>query len=167
MNDSNGWARTRVKVLSVASLTGLVVGCEAVPVSGQKPDRVQAVKMLQPSSIEIDLGEVRPGGQKNAIFRLANNGTTEIEIARIRTSCACLRVELTKTTVRPSEPIEAKVLLDLRVEPDFTGSLGVDVEGFGPAGEKLFAVLVLVAVLVESKGPQKESKGRLNPCYPP
>lgn len=79
-------------------------------------------------SRSIDLGTIQCGGRAKARFRLTNDSDSEIEIVEARTSCSCLRVELTARRIAPNEAAEGMVTLDLADEPGFTGGLCPELE---------------------------------------
>jgi hypothetical protein len=43
---------------------------------------------------------------------LTNKGREELEIRKIQGNCACLTLEIPKTTLRPGESIELKITFD-------------------------------------------------------
>jgi hypothetical protein len=80
----------------------------------------KSLPLLKPSVSEIDFGVVAAGGQKDASFKLTNRSPVRVEVAGAKTSCDCLRVELSSRSIRPAETVEARALLDLRLESNFT-----------------------------------------------
>lgn len=70
-----------------------------------------------------------------------------MEMIEITSSCDCLRVELLSQLLVPSQQVEGFIELDLRKEPEFTGSLGINVTGRGTKGERVFEMEVHVAVV--------------------
>lgn len=72
-----------------------------------------------------------------------------MEVSEITSSCDCLKIELAKRLLSPSEKIEGRIVLDLRKEPQFLGNLGIKVDGTGRKGEPVFAIEVHVDVDAE------------------
>jgi len=82
----------------------------------------------------VSLGVVSRGQRANAAFSLANRGSLTLTIERIETSCACLSTTPGPIAIEPG----GKKLLDIQfdpfVEPDFHGSLSIDVTGYARSG---------------------------------
>lgn len=95
---------------------------------------------------KMDLGQVRPGSQKSRAFWLTNRSGTPVEVAEITSSCDCLKIGLPGRILVPEQKVEARIDLDLRKEPQFTGNLDISVTGRGKKGEMVFAMKVRVSV---------------------
>jgi hypothetical protein len=98
------------------------------------------------SEAHIDLGTVPAGGQKECTVFLTNRTERAVEVSEVATSCDCLNVDLANPVVPPSGKVSARVRLDLRGEPEFTGGLRVLVNGKGKSKEAVFALAVAVTV---------------------
>jgi hypothetical protein len=109
--------------------------------------------LLQPYVSRIDLGTIARGGNRETKIWLANNGTKTVEIVEIQTSCDCLEVTLEKKILLPGEKTQAKMKVEFAHEPNFTGSLGLRVEGVAKTGGELaFVLWVDVIVRDVNKG---------------
>lgn len=102
--------------------------------------------LLVPSASTIDLGMVPQSGQAHEYFALTNPGTESVEVAKIETSCECLKVRLTSRTIGPTGRVLAQASLDLGNEPQFSGGLAIEVRGLTNSGAVAFAVVVDVTV---------------------
>jgi len=101
---------------------------------------------LSPSTVEVNLGFVAPGGQAHHVLTLWNPRRRVVDVAEVRTSCDCLRINLARRAVGPSERVAALVQLDLALEPEFCGGLDMTVDGFDRAGARVFHLPVIVCV---------------------
>jgi hypothetical protein len=108
--------------------------------------------LLDASPSRIDLGEVAPGGQKRATFSLTktNSRNQIIDLVRIDSSCPCLAVDV-PPRIAPGEQVVSCAKLDLRGDPDFTGEVAIEIQGWTTAGEQAFLVVVDVRVLRKSE----------------
>jgi len=95
----------------------------------------------------INMGEVPASGCKEVAFTLTNSGPVPLIVARIETSCHCLKIELPNHILAPGGQIIGNARLDLREEPNFTGSLSGEVRGMDGSGAVLFALVVNVEVV--------------------
>jgi hypothetical protein len=101
---------------------------------------------LVPTPQQLDLGAISQGGRREQTFWLTNRGSSLIEVATVKTTCPCVRVELADNVIGPSERIPCRTILDLGEEKDFVGNLGMEVIGFTPAGHRAFFLRIGVKV---------------------
>ena len=101
--------------------------------------------LLDVSPASIDMGEVAPGGQKQATFSLTNSGSQAVELAKIDSSCPCLMVDV-PSRIAPGEQVVGRAKLDLRDEPNFTGDLAITITGRSRTGQLAFRMTVEVHV---------------------
>jgi len=78
----------------------------------------------------IDVGTVQLGGWKQATFTLTNSSTEPLAVARIETSCPCLKIQLPKAPVAPGEITTCGILIDLRTAPVKPGRFSLEASGF-------------------------------------
>ncbi len=58
------------------------------------------------SSTIWEIGTIKLGDEVTHVFKVMNVGTNELKIASIRSSCSCLKVELTSKLIKPKEYAE-------------------------------------------------------------
>lgn len=91
-----------------------------------------------PANAPPSFGRIVAGDRAQRDFVLSNDSEAAIQIATVRTSCECLRVDLTNRTVRPHEAVTAQATIDLSDEPDFSGGFCPEVEFLDGSGQVLF-----------------------------
>jgi hypothetical protein len=106
-----------------------------------------AAPRLVVSPAIIELGEVPAGGSKEAAFTITNPGASPLTVARVESSCPCLKIELPDGPIAPGGTALGCARLDMRAEPDFTGAIGIEIKGMSRTGTVLFAVMVNVEVM--------------------
>lgn len=104
--------------------------------------------LLRCSPDRVVFGVVEQGGRRQRRFSLINHGTVLVTIAKIETSCSCVEVRLPHFTLLPGETVEAVAQLDLASDTQFTGNLGVEIEGFTQDGLPAFAAVAEIKVRV-------------------
>ncbi len=82
----------------------------------------------QPLFMEIDLGDVAQGGQKQQSFQFRNDSGALVEVAAFEPSCPCVSIHLERSGVTTGEFLAGNVALDLRRKPDFVGDLVIEVK---------------------------------------
>lgn len=137
----------RKALLYFASI-GAVGACAfevAIPVDHQRshppvrePSRPTAARVNASPLRLAEFGTLRQVGNAQAAFSVANPGDSAITIARARTSCPCLDVQVTNSVVPAGSAVQGIARIDLSDEPDFAGGLRFEVEFLGEAGEVLF-----------------------------
>jgi len=118
------------------------VTAEPIAIGVQKPSA-----LLEPSSQTIDLGLVPQAGSERETFELTNPGSEPVTVARISSSCECLKLRPAPPfTVPPGRSLAVTAELDLSAEPQFAGGLSITVTGYTPEGERAFEITVSAAV---------------------
>jgi hypothetical protein len=92
------------------------------------------------------MGKVQAGGRKEVAFSVTNPSDIPVAVARIETSCRCLKIELPTNVLAPGQTLAGRARIDLATEAGFVGGLGIEVKGLGESGAVLFAVDVDVEV---------------------
>jgi hypothetical protein len=108
------------------------------------PSKRSGLLTVQPAV--LDLGTVPQAGQKESAIELINPGTQAVRLAAVQSTCPCLVLEAPEEIPAGSKTT-ARVLLDLREEPRFTGNLGITVEGTTPRGKTAFVCEVRVRIV--------------------
>jgi hypothetical protein len=104
--------------------------------------RSSQAQRLAVSTPEIDLGDVRAGGCKEADFAVTNPESAPVSISRIDTSCECLTVDMRSQTLQPGETVKARAAIDMALKPEFAGGLALTAKALDADGKPLFAVVV-------------------------
>jgi Protein of unknown function (DUF1573) len=73
----------------------------------------------QTTFVEVDLGDMAQGEQREHAFQCSNNSGMLAEVTTIETSCPCTSLHLERTGVRAGQYHEGSVRLDLRRKPEF------------------------------------------------
>jgi hypothetical protein len=140
----------RIHWLAAIAILGLSFGAAywvgMAARSAQQPPQMDVIDGLAVSTAILDLGEVVAGGRKECEFCLTNPSDSPVEIAKIETSCDCLRIDVSSRIIPPAQTAVGCAVFNLRKEPHFTGKLGIEVRGKDRAEKILFALEVKVAV---------------------
>jgi hypothetical protein len=129
----------------------LVAGC-GISAAGNRIDKpkppIRSIPagLLVPSIQTIDIGTVPQAGKREIRITLTNPTSTTIHVVAIETSCPCLRFKLERAEIEPGEVIAGEISLDFKDEPEFTGSLQIDVRG--QSSDVKLAVSIEVKVVV-------------------
>jgi hypothetical protein len=119
-------------------------GCDAAARPAAQGTQARNPIVAEPG--RIDLGTVAQGSKHTKTIVLRNTTSRVVEIARRESSCACLELALPKRRWEPGEAVEAKLIVDLAREPEFTGALGLSIKGWTAEGRVGFAVECLTTV---------------------
>lgn len=109
----------------------LLLGCDQGSPVPSPPPAVPDGLILgakPPATWTIDLGEVDPGFATTKTVTVRNPGNAPLTIKSWTTSCECTSVEGTPLTIAPGKSAELKVTTDTKHEPDFRGSLAIEVQ---------------------------------------
>jgi len=99
------------------------------------------------SSLElINFGSVPQGARKDQTIWVTNHRDTSVKIAKTMTDCACLTITMGEEVILPGRSAPLRLALDLGVEPEFVGRLGMEARGWTKEGEVAFHVHVKVHV---------------------
>jgi hypothetical protein len=131
--------RVRLLLFGLLILPGALL---AVRAAGQaSAPRLRVVPEL------LDMGRIPAGGSKEVAFSLTNPGKLAVRVARLDTSCPCLKIELPSERLAPGETVTGKARIDLSAEADFVGDLAIDVQGLNEQEAAVLAFLVQLEVL--------------------
>ncbi len=125
---------------------GRIEPMRAATIKSQSGGPTSATLLVCSPEGEVQFGVVPHGGRKDGVFSLTNPTAAAIEVAEIKISCECLKITLPSRTIEPGETVWGTIVLDLAPEPESTGKLGIEVEGFAEGGETAFAFTVLVEI---------------------
>ena len=106
----------------------------------------------------IRLGRLLPGVRVERKISLINRFPLLVRIDRIESTCPCVRVSPVPMEIGGLGRSELAVIFDPSEEPDFRGTLSVDLRGVGKSGEVLFRLTVDVTVADEAGIPSKSTK---------
>jgi len=94
----------------------------------------------------IDFGALSPGQSSRVDLRISNSSTISRTLDRIETSCPCIRISRLPAEIPVRETRVLEVSFDPSEEPDFRGSLVIDLHGFDPEGVEMFQAKIHLAV---------------------
>ncbi|HWE39480.1 MAG TPA: DUF1573 domain-containing protein [Isosphaeraceae bacterium] len=106
----------------------------------------------------LPLGTLAPGESARGILTLRNRRSEPLTVARVETTCPCIRLAPVPVTVAPNGEAMLRVEYDPSDQPDFRGELGVEVKGLDEVGQLIFETRVLVEVA--SRHTELERVGR-------
>ncbi len=104
----------------------------------------------EPLFVEIDLGAIAQGGQKQQAFQVVNTSGALVEVATVATSCPCARIQLERSDISTGQLLVGNVSMDLRSKPDFVGNLTVEAKGVRRRGRVAFVLLIRARVYAAS-----------------
>lgn len=132
----------------------LIWGCSdapsATPVTPVTPvasGNNSATSAKWPLQATIDLGVVRQGQVASLNFWLKNSGKSPIEVSKIQGSCECLELKLSQPLIEPGQRALAEARYDGAREPDFVGSLQIEVELLDAKATKVGQVNIPIEVI--------------------
>ena len=97
---------------------------------------------LEISPDPVSLGILLPGQSTGAKVVLRNSGPQTVTVARIETSCPCLKIEPVSFKIGSGELVNLAIGFDPSHAPDFRGALSIKVTGFSITGEVNFLARV-------------------------
>jgi len=100
---------------------------------------------------EVTLGVIPRAGSRETVTRLTNPTNRTIRWSKLRTSCGCLSVVSSTNVIAPREDAFAKICLDVGEEPEFVGSLALEVTAVGSDGADAFRFDVRAEVVPETE----------------
>jgi hypothetical protein len=100
------------------------------------------------------LGILPPGCPANGRLTVKNSTAASIKIARVETSCPCITVPHLPVAIASGTEHVLTVSFDPRADPDFRGGLSIDLKGYDPDGNVLFACRIEFEVRSLSSGEQ-------------
>jgi Protein of unknown function (DUF1573) len=105
-----------------------------------------SAQLLRISPDPIDLGALSPGKRVETEIALMNVQEHSVQLASIRTSCPCIRISGSPLQVAPRDSATLALVFDPTEDPDFRGSLSVEVTGLGADGDVVFRTVVKLTV---------------------
>ena len=129
----------------------LLVGCGNTPPPKSGPTAVPAPQPEKQESVAFgetfDLGVIyqRESARRNGWVK--NRTGKPIQIVRIEASCECLDVQLSKFEIAPGDRALAQLHYDGMKEPDFVGSLQIEVNLIGDNDQKVGTIQVPIEVI--------------------
>jgi hypothetical protein len=120
----------------------LVAGC------GQQSD--SALISIDPrgtsSRTRIHLGSVEARASVVHSLRVQNRTTTDVQIFRFQSSCECATVLPEQLSLASGDDALIELTVDLAEDAAFTGKLGIEIDGYDPADNKILSLVALLEV---------------------
>jgi hypothetical protein len=113
------------------------------PVEGSPP-----LKASMPLSTTVDLGVVTQGQSAALKTWIKNQSDHAVQVSRIESSCECLDVRLSPMTIEPGKRALVRCHYDGAREPDFVGSLHIEVQLTDDKGMKIGQIDVPIEVIL-------------------
>lgn len=117
----------RLGLFLAASTCFIVVGRCAPALAEPGQPTVIIADSSRETHLRIELGCIRRGGTARQTLVVANGSTTPALLARITTTCECLSVEPLPISLEPGGRQTIAIACDFSDDPDFTGSLAIEV----------------------------------------
>ena len=141
--------------LILIALCCVAIGClnQASPTgsaSGTKFGTGSKSSESIPLKAVIDLGVIIQGESTETNRWIVNQSDKPILIAKIERSCECLEVRFPKPDIAPGQKALAQLVYDGAKEPDFKGSLQIEVTLSDETGNKIGVIQVPVEVVPKS-----------------
>lgn len=114
---------------------------------GPKPAAPGLSKKQFPVQSEMDLGVVVQGTSTELRKWVSNASDSPMRIAEIKTSCECLQVRLSQKQIDPQGKFLIFLHYDGAKEPDFAGSLLIEVELLDDQGQQVGRIEVPIEVV--------------------
>lgn len=152
-------ARAAVPALAVFScLVGLagVWSAQSPPPSKSGSSAIAAPRLIV-SPDPIALGILAPGRSAQPVATLRNPYPEAIAVARVETSCPCLRASVTPSRIGPEGSGTLALVFDPSTEPEFRGELAIEVIGYAKGGRDVLRTKVRLEV---RSGAAEDSAGR-------
>lgn len=107
-----------------------------------------------PIEATIHLGVIVQGESTTFKQWVSNKGDKPVHVANIYTSCECVNLRLSKSQIAPGERVIALCSYDGKKEPDFLGSLLIEITISDENGNKVGRIEVPLEVISETDHPQ-------------
>ena len=133
-------ANTSARFLALIIWLTLCAGCMDHPTAAGVPATLGVL------SEKIELGVVVQGGYESEYFFLMNTTSSNVEIARIESSCSCLNIELSNTLLSAGRNTMAQVHVDFASDDSFVGDLAMEAKGITSTGTVAFILSIHVTV---------------------
>jgi hypothetical protein len=92
------------------------------------------------SLTRIDLGVAQAGARLSHPMRLRNSSVTDAHVAEFQPTCDCATILPSRLAVKAGSDQLCELVIDMRNEPNFTGELRIDVDGFDASGKTILAL---------------------------
>lgn len=109
-----------------------------------------------PVKAKLDLGVAFQGESARLNAWIKNQSDHEIQMTRIEKSCECLEVTLSRTKLAAGERALVRLHYDGAKEPDFLGSLLIDVQLNDDSGNKVGQIDVPIEVIRPEPDPNAD-----------
>jgi len=116
------------------------------PPSPLNPKTGVAVLPLEASPNPMLMGKVAAGHSATATILLCNRGADVITVQRVDTSCPCLMVGPAPGKIPPGQLEHLAVTFDAGQDPEFRGTLSIELTGRDPDAVIVFRAHVRVEV---------------------
>ncbi|MFO1044876.1 MAG: DUF1573 domain-containing protein [Planctomycetaceae bacterium] len=140
-----------VRIVLFLLLAVVITGCTNSTATTKQASAPQNSKATFPLQTNQDLGVVEKGKSVEHKKWIRNDSDSELQIAEAKTSCECLTVRFSQKKVAPKEKVLVLLHYDGAKEPDFTGSLLIEVEVMDDQKKKIGRIDVPIEVLPAEK----------------
>lgn len=140
-------ARVARLLATMIFVSGCSEGSRPVPNAPVAPVNSAPTAAKWPLQATIDLGVVRQGHVASLNVWLKNTGKSAVEVSKIQASCECLELKLSQPLIEPGQRALAQARYDGAREPDFVGSLQIEVELLDDKATKVGQVNIPIEVI--------------------
>lgn len=125
-----------------------LLGCMGpTPPPAPRSNGASAISSGLPLQATIELGVVKQGESARLSVWVTNKGKQTIEAATLKSSCECLSIDVSPQQIEAGQRSLVNAHYDGTKEPDFVGSLHIEVEVLDPAGKKVGEFTVPIEVI--------------------
>jgi hypothetical protein len=128
-------------------LTLFLSGCNTATTPAPVAAPAASTSPTLPVKATMDLGVVFQGESARLNAWIKNHSDHEIQATQIEKSCECLEVTLSRTKIAPGERVLVRLHYDGAKEPDFLGSLLIDVQLNDDSGKNVGQIDVPIEVI--------------------
>jgi len=132
----------------VALLLPFVLGCGAA----SQTDVIDVNPAGVSTQTRIDLGALQPATSLTHVVRVRNSSNTDAHLTGFRTSCECATIVPSHLSVKAGSDELCELIVDMRNEPNFTGQLGIEVDGYDESAKTILRLLALLDVRPANPG---------------
>lgn len=156
---AHAYCRTALRIFQLSAVSAAVLPACADQRAPERPSEA-ARALPRPAAMhadvpivcvtardrEINLGTVKSGSMCKLAFQITNDSWSSIRIARITTSCPCLKVVLPTVLLSRGDTASGMIEFNSGSEPMQASGLLAEVQGFSPEGRGVFQFLVHVDI---------------------
>lgn len=125
-----------------------LLGCMGpTPPPARQPGGNASTPSGLPLQTTIELGVVKQGESARLSVWVTNKSKQAVDAATLKTSCECLSINVSPQQIEAGKRALVNAHYDGAKEPDFVGSLHIEVEVLDPAGKKIGEITVPVEVI--------------------